>query len=106
MATAEAKTSNRKLKPINDKIVVQKAEPETKTDGGIYLPSSSQEKPLEGIVIAVGPGPRNDKGERQELQIKEGERVLYSKYSGTEFKQNGKELLIISEKDILAIIEG
>lgn len=106
MATAEVKKSNRKLKPLNDKIVVQKAEAEQKTDGGIYLPSSSQEKPLEGIVIAVGPGSRNDKGDRVELQVKEGDRVLYSKYSGTEFKQDGKELLIIAEKDVLAIIEA
>ncbi|MDD9898625.1 MAG: co-chaperone GroES [Candidatus Melainabacteria bacterium] len=105
MATAEKKSS-KKLKPLNDKIVVQKAEAEAKTEGGIYLPSGSQEKPLEGIVVAVGPGPRNDKGERQELQVKEGERILYSKYSGTEFKQDGKELLIISEKDVLAVIEG
>jgi chaperonin GroES len=105
MATAEKKSS-RTLKPLNDKIVVQKAEAEQKTEGGIYLPSGSQEKPLEGIVVAVGPGTRNDKGERQELQVKAGDRVLYSKYSGTEFKQDGKELLIISEKDVLAIIEG
>lgn len=104
MATKE-KTS-KTLRPLGDKIVVQKAEAEARTEGGIYLPSSSQEKPLEGIVIAVGPGPRNDKGERQALEIKEGDRVLYSKYSGTELKQDGKELLIIAEKDVLAIIEG
>ncbi|MCE2928982.1 MAG: co-chaperone GroES [Candidatus Caenarcaniphilales bacterium] len=102
MATATKK----KLKPLNDKIVVEKAEAEEKTEGGIYLPSSSQEKPLEGIVTAVGPGQANEKGERQALQVKEGDRVLYSKYSGTELKINGKELLIISEKDILAIIES
>lgn len=105
MATVEAKKTTRKLKPLNDKIIVQKASAEEKTEGGIYLPSSSQEKPVEGIVLAVGPGNANEKGERQALQIKEGDRVLYSKYSGTEIKQDGKELLIISEKDVLAIIE-
>ena len=94
MATVEAKKTTRKLKPLNDKIIVQKSGAEEKTEGGIYLPSSSQ-----------GPGNANDKGERQALQIKAGDRVLYSKYSGTEIKQDGKELLIIAEKDVLAIIE-
>lgn len=106
MATAQMNKSAKKLKPLNDKIVLEKAEAEEKTEGGIYLPSGSQEKPLEGIVVAVGPGALSDKNERQPMQIKEGDRVLYSKYSGTEIKQGSKELLIISEKDILAIIEG
>jgi chaperonin GroES len=103
--TAEKAKLSKKLKPLNDKVVIEKAEPETKTEGGIYLPSSSQEKPLEGIIIATGPGPLNEKNERQALQVKEGDRVLYSKYSGTEVKIEGRELLIMSEKDILAIIE-
>lgn len=107
MATAEAtKTNKKKLKPLNDKIVIEKAEAEEKTEGGIYLPSGSQEKPLEGIVVAIGPGQLSDKGERQQMQVKEGDKVLYSKYSGTEIKINNKDLLIISEKDILAIIEA
>lgn len=105
MATAEKAKTSKKLKPLNDKVVIEKAEAESKTEGGIYLPSSSQEKPLEGIIVAVGPGPLNDKNERQKLQVKEGDRVLYSKYSGTEIKIDGKELLIVAEKDILAIIE-
>ncbi len=105
MATAEKTNTNKKLRPLNDKVVIAKAEPEEKSEGGIYLPSASQEKPLEGIVVAVGPGTPNEKGERQALQLKEGDRVLYSKYSGTEFKTGGKELLIIAEKDVLAIIE-
>lgn len=104
MATAQAKAS-KKLKPLNDKLIVEKVEAEEKTEGGIYLPSGSQEKPQEGRVIAVGPGSLNEKGERKELQVKEGDLVLYSKYSGTEVKISGKELLIISEKDVLAIIE-
>lgn len=104
MATAE-KAKAKKLKPLNDKIIIEKATAEEKTEGGIYLPSASQERPLEGIVIAVGPGPMSEKGERQALQIKEGDKVLYSKYSGTEVKVAGKELLILSEKEVLAIIE-
>lgn len=104
MATAE-KAKMKKFKPLNDKLIVEKAEVEEKTEGGIYLPSTSQERPLEGKVIAVGPGAMNEKGERQPMQIKEGDKVLYSKYSGTEVKAAGKEFLIISEKDILAIIE-
>lgn len=106
MATAEATQTSKKLKPLNDKVIIEKAEAEQKTEGGIYLPSGSQEKPLEGIIVAVGPGSQNDKGERQALQVKEGDRVLYSKYSGTEVKQGSRELLIIAEKEILAIIEG
>jgi chaperonin GroES len=104
MATVQSKTE-KKLKPLNDKLIVERAQAEEKTEGGIYLPSSSQDKPQEGIVLAAGPGTLNEKGERKELQVKEGDRVLYSKYSGTELKINGKELLIMSEKDVLAIIE-
>lgn len=95
-----------KLKPLNDKVIIEKAEAQEQTEGGIYLPSASQEKPLEGIIVAAGPGPANEKGERQALQVKEGDRVLYSKYSGTEIKRDGKEMLILAEKDILAIIEA
>ncbi len=103
MATTLAKEA-KKLKPLNDKLVVQKAEAEEKTEGGIFLPSGAQEKPIEGIVVAVGPGAPGEKGERQPMQVKTGDRVLYSKYSGTEIKINGKEHLIVSEKDILAIV--
>lgn len=106
MATAQANKTSKKLKPLNDKIILERAAAEEKTEGGIYLPSTSQEKPMEGIVVAVGPGALNEKNERQTMQIKEGDRVLYSKYSGTEIKQGSRELLIIAEKDILAIIEG
>ncbi len=105
MATTLTKQA-KKLKPLNDKLVVEKAEAEEKTEGGIFLPSGAQEKPIEGIVTAVGPGAAGEKGERQPMQVKVGDRVLYSKYSGTEIKISGKEFLIISEKDILAIVEG
>lgn len=106
MATAEASKTSKKLRPLNDKVIIEKAEAEQKTEGGIYLPSGSQEKPLEGIIVAVGPGAPGEKGEKQPMQVKEGDRVLYSKYSGTEIKQGSKELLILSEKEILAVIEG
>ena len=99
-------TAQTTLKPLNDKIVIRKAEAQEKTEGGIYLPSASQEKPLEGIVVAVGPGSLGEKNERQEMQVKEGQRVLYSKYHGTEVRINNEDLLIVSEKDVLAIIEG
>ncbi len=105
MAATVAKEA-KKLRPLNDKLVIQKAEAEDKTEGGIFLPSGAQEKPIEGIVVAVGPGAPGEKGERQSMQVKAGDRVLYSKYSGTEVKISNKEYLIIAEKDILAIIEG
>lgn len=106
MATAEKNKLKKKIKPMNDKVLISKATAEEKSEGGIYLPSGSQEKPLEGTVIAVGPGALSDKNERQTMQLKEGDKVLYSKYSGTEIKLEGQELLILSEKDVLAVIEG
>ena len=106
MATAEKIKLKKKISPLNDKVLVAKAAAEEKSEGGIYLPSGSQEKPVEGIVIAAGPGPMNEKNERKPLQVKEGDKVLYSKYSGTEIKVEGHDLLILAEKDILAIIEG
>ena len=92
------------LKPLNDKVLIEKAEAQTQTEGGIYLPGSSQEKPQEGTVVAVGPGALNEKGERHKMQLKAGDKVLYSKYSGTEVKIGAKEYLIVQEKDVLAII--
>ena len=100
MATATKKT----LKPLSDKVIVQKLEPEEKTSGGILLPDSAKEKPQEGKVIAVGPGATDDKGQRKPMDVKEGEHVLFAKYSGTEVKLDGEEYLILSERDILAIV--
>ena len=100
MATATKKT----LKPLQDKVIVQKLEPEEKTSGGILLPDSTKEKPQEGKVIAVGPGAVDDKGQRKPMDVKEGDHVLFAKYSGTEIKLEGEEFLILSEKDILAIV--
>ena len=101
MATATKKT----LKPLSDKVIVQKLEPEEKTRGGIIIPDSAKEKPQEGKVIAVGPGAVDDKGQRKPIDVKEGEHVLFAKYSGTEVKLEGEEYLILSERDILAIVK-
>ena len=106
MATADKIKLTKKIKPMNDKILISKASAEEKSEGGIYLPSGSQEKPLEGVVVAVGPGALSEKNERQPMQLKEGDRVLYSKYSGTEIKVEGHDLLILSEKEVLAVIEN
>ena len=101
MATATKKT----LKPLHDKVIVQKLEAQEKTSGGIVLPDSARENPQEGKVIAVGPGLIDDKGQRKPIDVKEGDLVLYAKYSGTEVKLEGEEYLILSEKDILAVVK-
>jgi chaperonin GroES len=92
------------LVPLGDRIVVLPADRETVTASGIVLPDTAKEKPQEGTVIAVGPGKLLDTGERVAPEIEKGARVLYSKYSGTEFKLDDKEYLILSERDILAVI--
>lgn len=102
MATTATKKT---LKPLADRVIVQKLEPEEKTSGGIVLPDTAREKPQEGKVIAVGPGAIDDKGQRKPMELKEGDLVLYAKYSGTEVKLDGVEYLILSEKDILAIVK-
>ena len=101
MATLTKKT----LKPLSDKVIVQKLEPEEKTAGGIVLPDTAKEKPQEGKVIAVGPGTVDDKGQRKPMDVKEGDHVLFAEYSGTEIKLNSEEYLILSERDILAVVK-
>ena len=101
MVTATKKT----LKPLYDKVIVQKLEAEEKTSGGILLPDSAKEKPQEGKVIAVGPGAVDDKGQRKPIDVKEGDHVLFAKYSGTEIKLDGEEYLILSDRDILAVVK-
>jgi len=94
-----------KLKPLGSRVVVKGLDREEVTKSGIVLPDTAKEKPQEGKVLAVGPGDRHpDTGQRIPVELKEGDRVLFQKYSGTEFKLEGDELLILSEKDILAII--
>lgn len=94
------------LKPVADRLVVEPKEHEETTKSGIILPETAKEKPQEGEVLAVGPGRRNDKGVREEMEVAVGDRVLFGKYSGTEFKIDGRDLLILKESDVLAIIES
>jgi len=95
-----------KLKPLGSRVVVKALEREEITKSGIVLPDTAKEKPQEGKVLAVGPGDRDEDGKRIPVELKEGDRVLFQKYAGTEFKMDGEELLILSEKDILAIVEA
>jgi chaperonin GroES len=94
------------LKPLGDRVVVEPIEQEEVTAGGIVLPETAKEKPQQGLIMAAGPGARDEDGERIEMDVKVGDKVLYAKYSGTEFKVDGKKLLILRESDLLAIIEG
>ena len=94
------------FRPLHDRVVVRRLEEEQKTAGGIIIPDTAKEKPMQGEVIAVGPGARNEKGEVTPLDVKAGDRVLFGKWSGTEVKIDGEELLIMKESDIMGIIEG
>lgn len=93
------------LKPLGDRVVVKVVESEEKTSGGILLPQTAKEKPQEAEVLAVGPGKLLEDGKRAAMEVREGDRVIFAKYGGTEVKTQGEEYLIISEKDILAIVE-
>jgi chaperonin GroES len=94
-----------KLRPLQDRIIVKRVEEENKTKGGIIIPDTAREKPAEGRIIAVGNGKVAEDGSRIPLEVKEGDRVLFGKYSGTEVKVEGEEYLIMREDDILGIIE-
>jgi chaperonin GroES len=94
-----------KLRPLQDRILVQRVEEETKTKGGIIIPDTAKEKPAEGKVVAVGNGKVGDDGNRVALEIKVGDRILFGKYSGTEVKIEGEEYLIMREDDVLGVIE-
>lgn len=94
------------LKPLGSRVVVEPIEQEEMTAGGIILPETAKEKPQRGTVLAVGPGDRNDKGERIPMEVAEGDKIIFAKYSGTEIKLDGKKLLILRESDILAVITG
>jgi chaperonin GroES len=95
-----------KLKPLGDRVVIRPITREQTTRSGIVLPDTAKEKPQEGEVLAAGGGRLNDAGERVAMDVKVGDKVLFAKYSGTEFKLEDEELLVISERDILAIVEG
>ncbi|HTN10960.1 MAG TPA: co-chaperone GroES [Acetobacteraceae bacterium] len=95
-----------KFRPLHDRVVVKRLTAEEKTKGGIIIPDTAQEKPMEGEVVAVGAGARNEQGQIVALDVKAGDRVLFGKWSGTEVKLDGEELLIMKESDIMGIIEG
>ena len=93
------------FRPLGDRVLVRRVEEEEKTKGGIIIPDTAKEKPQEGEVIAVGPGARDDSGKLQALDVKSGDRILFGKWSGTEVKLDGEDLLIMKESDILGVLE-
>jgi chaperonin GroES len=93
------------FRPLHDRVVVRRIEAEEKTSGGIIIPDTAKEKPIEGEIIAVGPGARNEQGQIVALDVKEGDRILFGKWSGTEVKIDGEELLIMKESDIMGVVE-
>ena len=95
-----------KFRPLHDRIVVRRVDAEEKTKGGIIIPDTAKEKPQEGEVIAVGPGGRDDSGKLVALDVKVGDRILFGKWSGTEIKLDGEELLIMKESDVMGVIES
>jgi chaperonin GroES len=94
-----------KFRPLHDRVVVRRITAEEKTAGGIIIPDTAKEKPMEGEVVAAGPGARNENGQLSPLEVKAGDRVLFGKWSGTEVKLDGEELLIMKESDIMGIVE-
>jgi chaperonin GroES len=94
-----------KVRPLNDRVLVKRLDAEQKTAGGIIIPDTAKEKPQQGEVLAVGPGALNDDGTRTPLEVKAGDRVLFSKYAGTEIKAGGEEQIFMRESDILAVFE-
>jgi chaperonin GroES len=95
-----------KFRPLHDRVVIRRLNAEEKSAGGIIIPDTAQEKPMEGEVVAAGPGARNEQGEIVALEVKTGDRILFGKWSGTEVKLDGEELLIMKESDIMGIVEG
>jgi chaperonin GroES len=95
-----------KFRPLHDRVVVRRLEGEEKTAGGIIIPDTAKEKPQEGEIVAVGPGARDESGKIVALDVKAGDRILFGKWSGTEVKIDGEELLIMKESDIMGVIEG
>ena len=94
-----------KLRPLQDRVLIRRVEPEAKTAGGIFIPDTAQEKPMEGEIVAVGPGTRDEEGTLHPLDVKSGDRVLFGKWSGTEVKLDGEDLMIMKEADIMGVID-
>ncbi len=103
---ATATESGTRLRPLADRVVIKPTPREETTKSGIVLPDTAKEKPQEGAVVAVGPGRILEDGSREQMDVKVGDKVLYAKYAGSEFKLEGEELLIVSQKDILAVVEA
>src|SRR5712671_6780610 len=95
-----------RFRPLHDRVVVRRVDSEEKTKGGIIIPDTAKEKPMEGQVLAVGPGARSEDGKIHPLDVKAGDRVLFGKWSGTEVKLDGEELIIMKESDIMGVLEG
>jgi chaperonin GroES len=95
-----------KFRPLHDRVLLRRIDEDTKTAGGIIIPDTAKEKPVQGEVIAVGPGARDEAGKLVPLELKKGDRVLFGKWSGTEVKIDGEELVIMKESDVLGVIEG
>ena len=95
-----------KFRPLHDRVVIRRLDADEKTAGGIIIPDTAQEKPMEGEVVGVGPGARNELGQIVALEVKVGDRILFGKWSGTEVKLDGEELLIMKESDVMGIVEG
>ena len=95
-----------KFRPLHDRVVVKRIEAEDKTAGGIIIPDTAKEKPMQGEIVAVGPGGRDENGKLVPIDVKAGDKVLFGKWSGTEVKLDGEELLIMKESDIMGIVEG
>ncbi len=95
-----------KFRPLHDRVLLRRVEQEAKTTGGIIIPDTAQEKPMEGEIIAVGPGARGEDGKVHPLDVKTGDRVLFGKWSGTEVKLDGEDLMIMKESDIMGLVEG
>jgi chaperonin GroES len=106
MPVASAQSVASKVKPLHDKVLVRRLEAEEKTKGGIVLPDTAKEKPREGVVLAVGEGKVTDEGKRLPPGVKKNDRILFSSYAGTEIRMNGEDLLILSEDDVLGIVES
>ena len=95
-----------KFRPLHNRVVIRRVEEEGKTTGGIIIPDTAKEKPMEGEIIAVGPGARNEAGALVPLDVKKGDRILFGKWSGTEIKLDGEDLLIMKESDVMGVVEG
>src|SRR6478672_2407086 len=94
-----------KLRPLQDRVLIRRVDPEAKTAGGIFIPDTAQEKPMEGEVVAVGPGVRDEAGKRHPLDVKSGDRVLFGKWSGSEVKLDGEDLMIMKESDLMGVVD-